>query len=713
MKMTDDDLLSILKTESNAAQTYNQGQLAQDRVQAIRDYMRLPYGTEEVGRSQVIASDVFDAVEGMLPDLIEVFASTDEAVRFDPVGPEDEQSAKEVTDACNYVFYKQNNGFFILYEAAKDALQLKTGGVKWCWELKRTPIFQTYKNVDETGLAAFLATHKGAEVISKEKAEPDPSQPQPPGQVYNVKIKTVEEKGKVRVDTIPPDELIVSTRQSSLLLDDCPYVAHHCKRTMSDITQMGYDVTVEDVKAASGDTAETTADRELRNALINRIFDDDPRTDDAMVEGWLCEEYVLVDFDGDGIAERRRVIRLGDKILENDECSHVQIAAWTPYVLTHQFHGVSVAELVSEFQRASTEIWRQNLDTLQLSTNNETVVLTDQQGAPMAAIDDLLNRKPGGIIREKVAGAVRPYVEQWQGVESGPMVEMMASMKENRTGYTRYSQGLDADSLNKTAHGIQQIMNASQKRMKLMARIMAEALVAPMFKGIFKTLQDYCMDQLVFRLNGKFVQYDPQNWSTGYDMSINVGIGAGDKMQQMTMLGGIEQAQALAVQAGGMGKLVTPKNIYNLQKRKVELAGFKDPNEFWTDPDTVQPQPQQPPPPDPAIVKQQMTGQQDAQKFQAQSQQDAQKTQAEMAFKASESEKDRQFQIALKAFEHRLSQPAIPTEDAPEQKTMQAIAQAMQNMANAFQVLATATMAPKEVIQDENGRPIGVRPVLQ
>jgi hypothetical protein len=413
------------------------------------------------------------------------------------------------------------------------------------------------------------------------------------------------------------------------MIADCPYVAHVCERTLSDIREMGYDVDLDDVKASQNDDSQV--DRDFRQQFQGGAWGwwrEDNDVEPSMVRGWLREEYVLVDFDGDGIAERRKIVRLGDKILENVEFSHVPIAAWTPYILTHRFEGLSVTDLVEDFQRIRTDIWRAQIDNLALANNQETVVLTDAQGNPQANIDDLLNRRPGGIMRERTPGAIRPYVERWQGIEAMPMIELLENAKENRTGYTRYSQGLDGESLNQTATGITKVMNASQKRMKIMARIMAEALVAPMFRGIFKTLTDYCMEKLSFRLNNNFVQYDPQEWRDGYDMSINVGIGQGDQIQQGMFLQGLWQSQMMLLQTP-FAQMVQPQNVFNLQARMIELAGFKTPTEFVTDPKTIPPQPPQQPPPDPQIVKTQMQIQADAQKFTAQLQNDAQKFQAE------------------------------------------------------------------------------------
>lgn len=624
-KMDETDLLRFLEAEAAAAHHHASGTLSAERERGLRAYMREPYGTEVEGRAQVVASDVFDAVEGMLPDLIEVFASTDKAVVFDPVGPEDVEGAEQATHACNHVFYKQNNGFLILYTAAKDALLMKTGGVKWYWDQKETPSFTTYRDVSEVQLASFLASHPKSEVLDKEVAEVPPELAQqaalmgidPPTVYSMVKVKTVEKGGKVCVTNIPPDELRVSRRHNSVLLNDCPYVAHVVEKTLSELLQMGFDVTADDVKAAASE--ETSQDRAFRESLQGGRYgwwkEDHDGLDESRTRGWLREEYVLTDFDGDGIAERRQVFRLGKKILSNIEFSHVPISAWTPYILTHQFDGFSVADLVEDFQRISTDIWRAQLDNLELANNQETVVLTDSQGSPLANLDDLLNRRPGGVLREQTQGAIRPYVERWQGIEAMPMVELLESKKENRTGYTRYSQGLDGDSLNQTATGVQKIMDASQKRMKLMARIMAEALVAPMFRGIFKTLTDYGMEKLSFRLNNKFVQYDPQEWRDGYDMSINVGIGTGDRMQQASYLAQISQVQMMLMNSPMGGRVVTEDNIYNLQARIAENAGFKNPAEFWTDPKTVPPAQPQPSP-------EQMKQQAEAQKIQFQAQQE-------------------------------------------------------------------------------------------
>jgi hypothetical protein len=205
-----------------------------------------------------------------------------------------------------------------------------------------------------------------------------------------------------------------------------------------------------------------------------------------------------------------------------------------------------------------------------------------------------------------------------------PMLDYVQGMRENRTGVSRTSMGLNPDSLNNTATGRQIDQSAAYQRVELIARIAAELLVKPIFKGILKLLTDGDMEKMVFRLRDEFVEYDPNEWRDSYDMTIHVGLGTGDKMAQGQSLAALWQMQQAAMQYG----IATNKHLYNTAVKTVENAGFKDVQSFVQDP-SKQPPPPPAPPPLPLQIKQ-MELQADAQKMQAQLQADAQKVQAEL-----------------------------------------------------------------------------------
>jgi hypothetical protein len=264
---------------------------------------------------------------------------------------------------------------------------------------------------------------------------------------------------------------------------------------------------------------------------------------------------VLVDYDGDGIAERRCIYRLKNKILSNDEAEDVPFATASPILNPHRWDGMSVAETVSDLQALRTELTRQMVNSAALANNPRTKVLTDATGAPLANIDDLLTSAPGRILRQRQTDAIQEHVTPWVGGQMFPMLEYIDHMREQRTGVSRAQQGIDANALrhDRTAAEVMQTANAAAARIELIARIFAETLVKPIFKGIFKLLTDGEMDQIAFRLRNQFVQIDPNEWRDGYDMTINVGLGTGDKNQQAAILQSIFEQQMMLAQSRSVG----------------------------------------------------------------------------------------------------------------------------------------------------------------
>jgi len=631
MKMQDDDLLRALQDKEEASAKYVWGELATTREQSRREYYKLPYGNEQEDWSQIVASDVSDTVEWVLPALLKIFTSTDKAVSFEPSRANDVKGAEQATDACNYVFYKQNNGFLILYTAFKDALITGNSAVMWRKEAKESVISIPFQGATDEMLALMLQ-EDGAEI---QEVRTEQVVDQMTGQVMNIhtgRLKRIEKRNIVKVEAFDPNDLLVDAEWTSPLLQDCPYVCRVMEVTLSDLKLMGFDVDEEDLEASDRNLMQ----REVEETAYDAMTED---LDTSQADGYLRIEFVLVDRDGDGIAERLCVYRLQDKILKIEEVSHVPIATASPILNTHQWAGMSMAEAVSDLQKLHTELLRQTLNNLYLTNNPRTKVLTDSNWSPLANIDDLLDSRPGGIIRARDPNAIQSDVIPFAAGASLPMLEYVQGMRENRTGVSRTSMGLNPDSLNNTATGRQIDQSAAQQRIELVARIFAEILVKPIFQGILKTLTDGGIEKLAFRLRDEFVEYDPNEWRDQYDMTIHVGLGTGDKMAQAAALMQIMQLQEKGMALG----MVQPKHLYHSFSKLIENAGFKDVQSFAVDPTTLPPQPQQPPLP---IQIEQMKLQADQQKFQAQMQADQQKRQIELQAKLEETRATLELQAA-------------------------------------------------------------------
>lgn len=630
-KMDDDQLLELLRRKEEDASAYVHGQLGTERELSLREYYRLPYGNEEEGQSQIVSSDIQDTIEWILPSLLKIFTSTDKAVSFEPTRANDVHGAEQATEACNYVFYKANNGFLTLYTALKDGLMVRNAAVMWRKEDKETVTTVPFKGATQEMLA-MLMQEQDAEIQEVNEAPMVGPDGQPvldmlgqPVIAYNGRLKKTEKRQVIKVESFPPENLLIDRAWTSPLLSDCPYVCREMLVTLSELKEMGFKVEPEDLRAS--DQVDISSDADFRLGKVNQddigsTLDEQRSDDDSQAEGWLRIEYVLADIDGDGIAERVCVYRLRDKILSRETCSHVPIATFSPILNPHRWDGMSMADVVSDLQRLHTELLRQTVNSAVLANNPRTKVLTDSNGAPYANIDDLLDSRAGGVLRMTRPDAVTEQVTPFVAGATMPLLEYVQAMRENRTGVSRTSMGLNPDSLNNTATGRQIDQSAAMQRIELIARVAAETLVKPIFQGILKLLTDGGMEKIAFRLRDEFVEYDPNEWRDSYDMTINVGLGSGDAAQKTQQLTTIYQMQMAGLQMG----LATPKHLYHTAAKLIENAGFKDVQNFVQDPSTLPPAPPAPPI---EVQLEQMKQQGEAQKFQAQSQQELQKFQAE------------------------------------------------------------------------------------
>jgi hypothetical protein len=428
--------------------------------------------------------------------------------------------------------------------------------------------------------------------------KPVPVNPSRVPQVHDLRLKRTTKKGKVKLCAVPGDEFLIG---ANVAHPRDGFTAHRVRRTVSYIKQRYPDV----------DTDELTSDDVIAGPNVNGVGRDaryalqggrgnidfyreseDGDGDASMREIWVTECYLPIDADGDGIAEWRKITRSGNAILDNEPIDGPPWATLCPVPIPHIFFGRSEADLAMPAMKTKTMILRNALDNLSFQTNQRTFAVENQVN-----LDDLLTNRPGGVVRVRQAGAVGPLTTGSSDPAAAmQMLQYADEQKQDATGVTKYTQGSDADTLNKTAAGLQNITNRADMRVELIARIFAETGVKDLFWLMLKLAAQYQDKPEVIRLTGKWVQVDPREWVNRFDMQVNVGLGTGNKDTAVKNLTVIQQLQAAAVQGG----YCTPKNQYNAACKLVAVLGFKDPDAFFTDPAKMPPAP--PPPPDPTIA---------------------------------------------------------------------------------------------------------------
>jgi hypothetical protein len=594
-KFTDDELLSKIDNEESIAYGINDSQLSAERAEAIQFYLGEPFGNEVEGRSQVVSYDVQDTIESALPQLLKVFVSGDEVVRFEPKGPEDIEAANQETDYINHVVMEKNNGFEIFYVWFKDALLSKNGYVKVYYEEEDDVTEEEYEGLTDEQLD-MLVQDDNVEIIEHE-AYPDPSVPPLPmtppmmtegpnvqpingegieidmemqqafmqPMLHDVKVRVTETMGQIKIKNVAPENMMISVDATGNCLSSARFVQHRELMHPSEIAET-FDVDEDELTEIMAEQDEFELESNARD-IYSEQYDRAVDTSELLVR----DTYIKVN------GERHRYVVVGNRIIYRDEsCEVVPFASVTPMLMPHRHIGRSYTDLTKDIQLIKSTLMRGQLDNMYLA-NNGRYAISDRVN-----LDDMLTSRPGGVVRVQgePGAAIMPLQHAPFPQTSFTMVEYMDNMKEKRTGITAYNQGLDADSLNKTASGVAQIMSAAQQRLELVARTFAETGVKSLFMLVHRLVRQNVTKPDIVRIRNKWVNIDPREWKNRKDLSISVGLGAGNKDQQLMHLNAILQMQREALQVG----LTDPSKIYNALSKLTQNAGFKDPDEFWNDP---------------------------------------------------------------------------------------------------------------------------------
>jgi hypothetical protein len=599
--MTDAEILKIIDDEIRGAAGYSSSELSNQRKTGLEYYYGEKFGNELEGRSSYVSRDVLEAIEWIMPSLMRVFFGGDTIVRFEPQGPEDEKNSQQATDYINHIFQKDNDGFLTLYTWFKDALLSKNGFVKVYWEQYTENKTETYDALTEDEFAMLLKD------IPQEDVLEHTAYPGQMGMMHAVKFRVRRKTGKVCVIPVPPEEVLVNKNPVAPFKRN-RFRAHHRQVSIGELMEMGLISSHEEIPA-SGQEENFNEERIARFSIDETDSSLQSDSQDPLARlVWVSECYRK--FDG----QEMTVIKVGNKILSKQEGYTAQIISITPIPLPHKLFGMSYADLISDLQLLKSTVFRQILDNMYLANNGRYMALDG-----MVNIDDLLTNRPGGIVRVKTFDAVKPMQPPLLGAPAFNLLEYIDTIKENRTGVTRYNQGLDADSLNKTATGINQIMSAAQSRVELIARVFAETGVKDLFYAILENVQKHQDHAKVIRLRNEWVQMDPREWTNKFDLDVMVGLGTGSKELQMAALNEEAQFQLAAMQAGL--PIVLPENVYNLRMKALEAKNIKGGDLFYTHPSKFPPTPSQP---DPKMLEVQAGIQADQAKLQI----SAQKTQA-------------------------------------------------------------------------------------
>lgn len=716
----------------------NDGELSTERALALDYYNGRNVEPAPEGRSQVSDRSVFEVIQWILPSLCRIFANGDNVVEFTPVGPEDEEAAKQEGDYLNYLVTQKNPWFLTFLTWAQDALQLKNAYCLAHIEKKLQVETERYEGQSDEQVA-LLVQDEGVEIVEfqsypdgEPQLVPDPMTGQPvlvpPSNKHDIVIRRVTPQERLRFKVLPPERCLVSEQTSSFSLEDCDYFEYYDDVTISSLRSQGFEVP-DDIASEDGAEPDTDTD-DARNTYNEREGSENP-VDPAMKLVRARMIWIRHDYDEDGISEMQKVIRVGRTILDREEANRIPVASIVPLINSHRHVGTSIADCVVDIQRISTAILRQGLDNLYLSNNPRNVV------SGMVNLDDMSISAPGAYVRLNddsgmpADGHVVPIPTPFVFPQAMEGLEYMDSIKEKRAGVNRTFSGVDASALSKqTPVGtVQQLSTMAGQRVEQIARIMSVG-VEYLFSVAHELILKSGHKAEKVKLRGGYVDVDPSQWRTKRDMRICVGYGAGNKDALAARLMGLMGIQKEAL-AGGL-RIATEQNIYETAIEYTKASDFTAPQRFFTDPASLPPPP--PPGPSPDV---QLASQVELQKTQSSERVKAAEIQSQERVKAAElAQKDRhaELQAELQVVLEQMKQggsvdlerlrgaiknaPIVEKNQKIDEnsKVLEALAglqqqnsEAMKGMAERLDAAIQAMSRPKKIIRDKNGRVEGVQ----
>lgn len=588
--MRDKELVSIIRAHRRDSLGTEDSALSNERAKAFDHYHGRPYGNEVEGRSQVVSKDLSEAIDWAMPAIIRIFTQSGNVAEFTPVGPEDEEQAQQESDVINQVVMEDNNGFLVLHDFFKDALLLKNGYVKHWWDVTEKISEDEYTGLTIDEIASLIAQTEAqggsVEIVGQEMREvsiitPMGEQPMP---VFDIKIRTTHKCGRVKIEAVPTEEVRVSKKCRGDV-QESQFVEHVTKKTRSDLIEMGMDKSwVNDLPAFN----ERDNDQEV---LARDSVDDESQDyglsfiDKSMDEIEFCEAYIRVDWDGDGIAELRKVVTCADRIPPGDEwneqISAIPITGCVPKRVPHRHVGESLDDDIADLQEIKTTLLRQLLDNIYLTNNNQWLV------NERVNLADFLTSTPGGIKRvrgmEPIAGAVEPVVATPIVQQVLPVVDYFDNLKEARTGINRATTGLDPDILKQSTKGaFMENLNRASQKVEMIARMLAETGVKPLLQQVHALLIKHQDKPRTMKLRGKYVSVNPTEWKERTDLRLKVGLGTGSEEEKRQKMGVLTQLQDRLMPTG----MIAPPQMYNLFADMAKSMGFEMPEKYALDPNS-------------------------------------------------------------------------------------------------------------------------------
>ena len=529
-------------------------------------------------QSDFVSYDFWALVQWAIPNVMNSFFGDDEAVVIVGRNEEDVQRAEVLKSLIDFQIMTQNKGFLVLWDWFNDAFEYNLGAVKVWWQREEEWGEEQFEYADPTRLM-MLQADEWCQIDNV--SEPDMFGA---CQVsYRIgRLKT----NKPIIEPVRVTDLRWSPEAKSIY--EANFVAHKQNVTADHLRRQAksgiYDaMSVERAIAneGNGSIIYNAFETELNDELDQRPNDEDGAR--SLYELYEC--YVKLDINGDGLLEDALISVVGEEILRVSENPYGRVPIFTLSPIRDAFKvlaNLSLSEIVGEVQMIKTALMRQLLINT-VNINNLRWFIN----ATGIDLKDLQNNNQFIKIQGDPRTSVMPFPQQGLANWTMPLFEYFEGTLEQWTGRTRYNQGTDSSSLNKTATGISLLQQASEQRIDYIVRVFAETGIGEMLRFLVELNQRYIDQPQVIRLKNTMLQISPDDLKGEFDIDVNTEAGVGKRKQNIQNLQFYLSAIApMGMQIGA----ITPGEWAKAAQKLLQESGIRNPHEYVLDPEIVKQQ---------------------------------------------------------------------------------------------------------------------------
>ena len=584
-RLTESEIVKMVEDNIKTSVGYYDSDLSRERKKVTEYYnATLPKPAHD-GNSKYVSQDVYDAVQSMSAALLETFSSGSRIIRFAPVGPEDIKLAEVCSAYTDHQLFVKNDGFSVFRDVIHDGLTARVGVAKVFWQEMSEDMPEEFENLTADELDMLLA---------QDDIELDDSETNDVGLISGTVIRKID-TSKVCIESIPPEEFIIEPQARNL--DDTNFCAHRTRKTITELREMGFD---EDKIYKIGDHEDIELDTDPEVLARHEDIGSDRGFNskgyqDQVRNILVTEAYIMLDVEGTGTATLHRVMKAGNVLLDSEEVSRRPFVAFAPLPKPHSFYGSNFAERLCATQNARTVLTRSILDHAMITNNPRYMVVKGALTSPRELIDN----RVGGIVNVSRPDGIAPMPQAPLNPFVFQTIQMLDEDKEDNTGVSRLSQGLNKDAISKqnSAAMVEQLATMSQQRQKIIARCFANNFVKPLFYEVYRLCVENETEERIFEVAGDYVAVDPASWVEQRDVVVELKLGYGEQDREAQKM---MQLHQMFSQDPTLQPMYSPQNRYQLMKKMLEAQGILNVEDYLTPPDRLPP-----PQPDPAQVMQQ------------------------------------------------------------------------------------------------------------